>query len=294
MPDRYWDREREERGRRYRGEWYYGGYYDTPERERDRDRDWGRRGDERGFFDRAGDEVRSWFGDEDAQRRRMRDEREDPRGGEQGWGERSWWPGRERGWGQERRGGQGDVDRDWARQWGYTEGRGGTSREADRGWGRGWGYSGGYGAGAGYLGGRSESPSGRSEWSDSGWSGSGGYEPGASGISGGRGIQSQGPYVGRGPRGYRRSDERIREDICEEMSQCGGLDASDIDIVVVSGEVTLQGTVTDRRAKHLAEELTEQVPGVRDVHNQIRVSQGATSESERQQSEQQNRPFRAA
>lgn len=32
--------------------------------------------DDRGFFDRAGDEVRSWFGDEEAERRRERDQRE--------------------------------------------------------------------------------------------------------------------------------------------------------------------------------------------------------------------------
>lgn len=32
--------------------------------------------DDRGFFDRAGDEVRSWFGDEEAERRRRMDERE--------------------------------------------------------------------------------------------------------------------------------------------------------------------------------------------------------------------------
>jgi CBS domain-containing protein len=37
-----------------------------------------RRGDEsRGMLERAGDEVRSWFGDHDAERRRRRDERED-------------------------------------------------------------------------------------------------------------------------------------------------------------------------------------------------------------------------
>ena len=34
---------------------------------------------ERGFFDRAGDEVRSWFGDEEAERRRRYDERYDER-----------------------------------------------------------------------------------------------------------------------------------------------------------------------------------------------------------------------
>jgi osmotically-inducible protein OsmY len=36
--------------------------------------------DERGFFDRASDEVMSWFGDDDAARRRQMDHREDHRG----------------------------------------------------------------------------------------------------------------------------------------------------------------------------------------------------------------------
>jgi len=35
--------------------------------------------DERGFFERAGDEVRSWFGDEDAERRRQADMRQSDR-----------------------------------------------------------------------------------------------------------------------------------------------------------------------------------------------------------------------
>jgi hypothetical protein len=37
--------------------------------------EYGRDEDDRGFLDRAGDEVRSWFGDEEAQRRREEDER---------------------------------------------------------------------------------------------------------------------------------------------------------------------------------------------------------------------------
>lgn len=46
----------------------------------DRGYDRGRDYDEdRGFFDRAGDQVRSWFGDEEAERRRERDQRYDER-----------------------------------------------------------------------------------------------------------------------------------------------------------------------------------------------------------------------
>lgn len=65
-------------GAQYRGGWRD----DVPNRERSRD--WGqdaahRRNDprDRGFFERAGDEVRSWFGDEDAERRRLMDQRYD-------------------------------------------------------------------------------------------------------------------------------------------------------------------------------------------------------------------------
>jgi hypothetical protein len=58
---------------------------DDARNERNRERQWrgeggGGRHDERGFFERAGDEISSWFGDDDAERRRredqMRDERE--------------------------------------------------------------------------------------------------------------------------------------------------------------------------------------------------------------------------
>ncbi len=49
-------------------------------RDYDRDADRYRRyNEDRGFFDRAGDEVRSWFGDEEAERRRRLDEARDER-----------------------------------------------------------------------------------------------------------------------------------------------------------------------------------------------------------------------
>ena len=94
-----------------------------PERDREdrfMGRDWDReeRGrsdrDERGFFERAGDEIASWFGDDDAERRRHRDRMsDDPRG-----------PSRmsERGWDQEPREDQGRFWRD--RTWGIDDERG--------------------------------------------------------------------------------------------------------------------------------------------------------------------------
>ncbi len=82
----------------------------------------------------------------------------------------------------------------------------------------------------------------------------------------------RGPYSGRGPKGYRRSDERLREDVSESLSADGELDASEITVGVEDGEVTLEGTVGDRASKRRAEDLAERVAGVRDVHNRLRLA----------------------
>jgi osmotically-inducible protein OsmY len=203
------DFERGWEGRRYRGEAYSGGYYgagrgdhggsrgdwrephDRNPRDRDREGGPGRREgehgrDERNFMDRVTDEVRSWFGDEEAERRRRQDFRE--MYGREGRDERDTWD------------------------------RGRAPAASD-------------------------------------WAGS-----------------PRGPYAGRGPRGYQRSDDRIREDVCERLSRHGMLDASDVDVTVTAGEVTLRGSVPSRWAKREAEDLTDSVSGVRDVHNELRVS----------------------
>ena len=85
-------------------------------------------------------------------------------------------------------------------------------------------------------------------------------------------AEERGPYSGRGPRGYTRSDQRVHEDICERMTEHGDLDASDIDVRCENGEVTLEGTVSDRRAKRLAEDIAGSARGVRDVQNRLRVA----------------------
>ena len=79
-----------------------------------------------------------------------------------------------------------------------------------------------------------------------------------------------GPFTGFGP-DYRRSDERIYEDIGMRLSLHGHLDASDIEVDVNSGEVILTGSVDSRWAKRLAEDLALSVPGVEDVRNRLRV-----------------------
>lgn len=273
MADRYDDRYRNEDYRRERG---YGG------------RDFGR--DDRGFFDRASDEVRSWFGDDEAERRRHMDEAR--------------------------------YGRDWDRYGRNTE-RYGSDRDRDERYGRDWDY--GHRMGFDY--GRGP----RGDWRDRtsypqrsyaqrgadyspvdywrpGWPASwneprydygdrarsdsysgGGY---ASGERSGR----SGSFTGRGPRGYQRSDDRIREDVCDRLAEDPWIDAGDIEVSVRSGEVTLSGSVRDRSDKHRAEDMIENVSGVRDVHNQLRVGSGWGKESAgaREQQQPMSTPTTAA
>lgn len=80
-----------------------------------------------------------------------------------------------------------------------------------------------------------------------------------------------GPYRGRGPRGWHPSDERLLEDVNEALIHDSFVDASDVEVAVTDAEVTLRGTVTSRAQKRRAEECVEQVDGVVDVHNRLRV-----------------------
>lgn len=73
------------------------------------------------------------------------------------------------------------------------------------------------------------------------------------------------------PRGHPRSDERICEDVCDRFVEREPLDASDVEVTVKDGEVTLSGTVPRRAMKWELEQLTEEVAGVRDVHVMLRV-----------------------
>jgi len=87
------------------------------------------------------------------------------------------------------------------------------------------------------------------------------------------GGMSGGQHRGRGPKNYTRSDERIREDVNDRLSDDAWLDASEIDVQVDKCEVTLTGTVDSREDRRRAEDLAEQVSGVKHVQNNIRVQQ---------------------
>lgn len=163
-------------------------------------------------------------------------------------------------------------------------GIGGPETEWGRGYGGGYGRSGEYGerGGRGAWGRGQQSGIGP-EYGSSSYGGYG-YSSGFSDMSQGRtssydadfGARSPRPnFAGRGPRNYRRSDERIEEEINEELTRSSEIDASDIEVRVAGGTVTLSGSVDNRHAKRLAEDLSESISGVEEVDNQLRVKRGA-------------------
>jgi hypothetical protein len=86
-------------------------------------------------------------------------------------------------------------------------------------------------------------------------------------------LTLHGPYTGRGPKGYKRSDQQIVEEACQRLERDGEIDASDIEVTAEDGVIKLRGTVHDRRAKRRAEECVESIYGAHDVMNELRLSQ---------------------
>ena len=84
-------------------------------------------------------------------------------------------------------------------------------------------------------------------------------------------YRGQASHHGKGPKGYRRSDQRILEEICELLTEDSQVDASDIEIQCKEGKVVLEGEVATRQMRYRAEDLADQVRGVEDIENRIRV-----------------------
>jgi osmotically-inducible protein OsmY len=98
-----------------------------------------------------------------------------------------------------------------------------------------------------------------------------------------RGQYGQGigqSYQGRGPKSFKRTDDRIKEEVNEMLMRDHAVDAQDIEVEVKDGEVTLTGSVPERRMKHLAEECIERCYGVKEITNQLRVKSTDSFSSE--------------
>ncbi|MCC6909671.1 MAG: BON domain-containing protein [Phycisphaerales bacterium] len=144
-------------------------------------------------------------------------------------------------------------------------------------YGGGQGY-GGYGGYGGFEGtGRRESGSYAGMGGIGGVSGFGQSQRGSDGDSGRR-------RYGKPPKNFQRSSDRIRDDIAERLMSEPGIDASDVDIRMQERNVVLEGTVPDRWMKRYIEDVAEEVMGVEDVENHIRVKR-ESSRSEQNEEE---------
>lgn len=81
-----------------------------------------------------------------------------------------------------------------------------------------------------------------------------------------------GVHRGKGPKGYQPSDARLKERLEEAFYDDDLLDASDIEIQVKDGEVTLLGGVGSREDRQRAEWLVSRVAGEHvHIHNSLRI-----------------------
>jgi osmotically-inducible protein OsmY len=232
-------------------------------------------------MERSSDEVRSWFGDEEAARRRRMDELRDERH-DRDWGDRAARSG-ERGWERARDTLRDVTDRD-------RDGRRGMAEwnDSDRGSGSPRDPRPAYGEGAAWVNSSNRLDGGRNDYRthERNFSDTSRYAPRdpdtavappsaytnwSNPSSSGR-RDWQGPnYSGHGPRGYQRRDERILEDVCDRLTEDPRVDAGDIEVQVQNGEVTLTGGVRTREEKRFTEDLVERITGVREVNNNLKV-----------------------
>lgn len=91
---------------------------------------------------------------------------------------------------------------------------------------------------------------GHSGWQDAGWT----------------------PATRRAPKNYRRTDQRILDDICLVLAMRPDVDVTDVSVSVRDGEVMLDGTVPYRAMKHAIEDAAAACSGVVEVHNHLKVA----------------------
>ncbi len=83
--------------------------------------------------------------------------------------------------------------------------------------------------------------------------------------------QDRKSFSGVGPKNYKRSDDRIEEEVCNVLMKDRNIDASNIEVHVRDGVVILSGTVDSRMDKIEAEMAIEGIAGVDDIQNEIKL-----------------------
>lgn len=156
-----------------------------------------------------------------------------------------------------------DQSRDWQQSYGGGYGPE-RSGQGDYGRGYGLGRSGQRGFGRGS----------RAPYSEHYGLGRGGYGTSEWGKDYGNARRMNEPLerYRPGPKGYTRTDDRIREEISERLRFAYEIDSSEVSVGVKDGKVTLEGTVPERRMKHAIEDIADRCSGGQEIENNVRVS----------------------
>ena len=93
----------------------------------------------------------------------------------------------------------------------------------------------------------------------------------------GANYDMKGMHAGKGPRSYQRSDERLKEMVCERLTDDPLIDAGDIEVQVNNCEVTITGYVADKQMKRRIEDVIDSINGVSNVENRVRINADHTS-----------------
>lgn len=94
----------------------------------------------------------------------------------------------------------------------------------------------------------------------------------------------------RGSVGTSAADQRIQDDVCERLAQLPDLDPTDVVVMVHDGRVTLEGTIPAGYMHPRIADLANDVEGVVQVDNRVRVQLGP-EEPFRTPGERANRHF---
>lgn len=78
-------------------------------------------------------------------------------------------------------------------------------------------------------------------------------------------------FYGLGPKGWKHSDENIREEASEALYHDHAVDARDIEVLVEDNCLYLRGTVNSKEEKKAAERCVENIAGVQDVQNELKI-----------------------
>ncbi|MBW8816051.1 MAG: BON domain-containing protein [Caulobacterales bacterium] len=87
-------------------------------------------------------------------------------------------------------------------------------------------------------------------------------------------AEHEGPYAGKGPKGWTPSDLALCEEVSDRMLQDRLLDARGVEVSADAGVIVLTGEVPGASDVAHAEMLARATPGVVDVKNRLVVHPG--------------------